>query len=88
MVVVDISESVGVAQAADLLGLTDRTVHRLIDPGELPARRLGPPVWIDRADVDAYLEQFRVVPGTLPSADYTNSSSRTSRNLDDLLTDS
>jgi len=70
--VVDISESVGVAQAADLLGLTDRTVHRLIDPGELPARRLGPPVWIDRADVDAYLEQFPVVPGPLPCADHTN----------------
>ena len=44
------------AEAADYLGITDRTLRRMIARSELPAYRLGPRLLrIDAADLDALL---------------------------------
>lgn len=50
------------AEAAEYLGVTDRTLRRMIAAGDLPAYRLGKRLLrVDLADVDALL---RRVPAT------------------------
>jgi len=53
------------ADAAAALGITLRTVYRLIDDGELQAFRIGRVIRLKQTDVDAFLEQARIRPGTL-----------------------
>lgn len=45
------------AEAAEFLGVTDRTIRNLISSGQLQARRIGNSrmIRIDRADLDALL---------------------------------
>ena len=52
-------------QAADYLGITDRTLRRMIAAGKLPAYRLGPRLLrIDVADLDALLRPVPVGGGS------------------------
>lgn len=53
------------ADAAKSLGITPRTLYRFIDQGELPAYRFGRVIRVKRTDVDAFIEQSRIEPGTL-----------------------
>ena len=52
-------------QAALLLGVTIRTVYRLVDDGELTAYRFGRVIRIKRSDVTTFIESCRIEPGTL-----------------------
>ena len=52
-------------QAADRLGLTPRTLYRLIDHGQLPAYRFGRVIRLQRREVEDYITACKVVPGTL-----------------------
>ena len=52
-------------EAARRLGVTPRTLYRFIDEGGVPAYRLGRVIRLKQSDVDAYIEQCRIEPGTL-----------------------
>ena len=47
------------------LGLTTRTIYRIVDIGQLPAYRFGRVFRFKASDVDAFIEESRVEPGTL-----------------------
>lgn len=51
--------------AAAALGITSRTLYRFINQGDLPAYRFGRVIRVKRVDVDAFIEQARIEPGTL-----------------------
>lgn len=53
------------AEASDRLGVTLRTLYRLVDEGRLPAYKIGRVIRIKEDDVDAYLESARIQPGSL-----------------------
>lgn len=55
----------GSAEAARYLGITTRTLYRLIDSGDLPAYKLGRVIRLKRSDVEAFIEGARITPGTL-----------------------
>jgi excisionase family DNA binding protein len=55
----------GTAEAARYLGLTSRTLYRLIDEGQLPAYKFGRVIRLKQTDVDAFVEGSRIEPGTL-----------------------
>ena len=46
-------------QVGDLLGVTDRTVWKLVDLGQLPAVRVGRSVRIDPRDLRRFIEQAK-----------------------------
>ncbi|NNC79452.1 MAG: helix-turn-helix domain-containing protein [Acidimicrobiales bacterium] len=52
-------------EAAAALGLTPRTLYRLIDEGQLPAYRFGRVIRLKQTEVDAFVETSRIEPGTL-----------------------
>lgn len=50
-------------EAADLLGISVRTLEKMIARGALPAYRIGPKtVRLRREDIDDYLESHRAAP--------------------------
>jgi excisionase family DNA binding protein len=49
----------GVAEAAKLLGVSEKTVRRLIDSGSLIAHRIGHSVRISEDDLRLFLNQHR-----------------------------
>lgn len=52
-------------EAAEYLGITDRTLRRMIAAGDLPAYRLGPRLLrLDLADLDKLLRPVPVGGGT------------------------
>lgn len=53
------------ADAADALGITPRTLYRMIDNGDVAAFRFGRVIRLRRVDVDAFIERSRVEPGSL-----------------------
>ena len=55
----------GTKQAASYLGLTPRTLYRLIDQGEIPAYHMGRVIRLKQEDLDAFVERARVTPGSL-----------------------
>ena len=55
----------GTQDAARHLGITARTLYRLIDEGEIPAYKLGRVLRLKLKDVEAFLESARVQPGDL-----------------------
>jgi excisionase family DNA binding protein len=55
----------GTQEAARQLGITARTLYRLIDEGEIPAYKLGRVLRLRLSDVEAFLESARVKPGDL-----------------------
>jgi excisionase family DNA binding protein len=52
-------------EAADELGVTTRTVYRLIDDGALCAHRIGRVIRVMATELDAFLDRSRIRPGTL-----------------------
>ena len=55
----------GTPKAAEYLGISPRTLYRLIDQGRIPAYEIGRVYRLKVADLDAFLESARVEPGTL-----------------------
>jgi excisionase family DNA binding protein len=55
----------GTQDAARQLGITARTLYRLINEGEIPAYQLGRVLRLRLSDVEAFLESARVQPGDL-----------------------
>lgn len=51
--------------AAERLGITTRTLYRMIDLGELPAYKLGRVIRLQACEVDEYMEACRIQPGDL-----------------------
>ncbi len=56
---------VSTAEASERLGVTLRTLYRLVDEGRLPAYKIGRVIRIKEDDVEAFLENARIQPGTL-----------------------
>lgn len=52
-------------EAARRLGITTRTLYRFVDEGSLPAYKMGRVFRLKRKDVDAFIEQSRIAPGSL-----------------------
>jgi excisionase family DNA binding protein len=55
----------GVPALAEELGVTLRTVYRLLDSGELASYRIGRVIRVRRRDVEEFLERVKVRPGDL-----------------------
>ncbi len=53
------------AEAASRLGVTSRTLYRFIDEGQLPGYRFGRVIRLKASEVDSFIEQCRIEPGTL-----------------------
>jgi excisionase family DNA binding protein len=53
------------ADAARRLGVTTRTLYRLIDIGALTAYRVARPIRLRERDVASFLESRRLLPGSL-----------------------
>lgn len=47
-------------ETARVLGVTVRTVYRLVDAGRLPAYRFGRVIRFRRHEVDAFIESSRI----------------------------
>ena len=59
------TEWLGTPEAAERLGITQRTLYRLIDEGRVPAYKMGRVLRVKAADLDEFLTQSRVTPGSL-----------------------
>lgn len=55
----------GTAEAARHLGLTPRTLYRLIDEGQIPAYKFGRVIRLKLDDIEAFIESARIQPGAL-----------------------
>lgn len=53
------------ADAAKYLGITPRTLYRFIDEGHIPGYRFGRVIRLKQDDVDSFIENSRITPGTL-----------------------
>ena len=53
------------AEAAKRLGITPRTLYRIIDEGQLPAYKFGRVIRVKEGDVEAFVEASRIRPGSL-----------------------
>ena len=58
-------EWMSTASAAEYLGITNRTLYRFIDEGQLAAYKFGRVIRLQRADVEAFIAASRVEPGTM-----------------------
>ena len=52
-------------EAARRLGVTPRTLYRFVDEGSLAAYKMGRVFRLKQSDVDAFIDQARVAPGSL-----------------------
>ena len=52
-------------EAARRLGVTVRTLYRLIDESELPAYKFGRVIRLQEGEVDAFIVASRIEPGSL-----------------------
>ena len=52
-------------EASARLGITLRTLYRLIDEGQVPAYKFGRVIRLKENEVDAFIESARVEPGNL-----------------------
>ena len=52
-------------EAARRLGVTARTLYRFIDEGQLAAYKMGRVLRLKLTDVDHFIEEARVAPGSL-----------------------
>ncbi|MGH8884804.1 MAG: helix-turn-helix domain-containing protein [Egibacteraceae bacterium] len=55
----------GTAEAARHLGLTPRTLYRLIDEGQIPAYKFGRVIRLKLEDIESFIESARIQPGAL-----------------------
>lgn len=60
-------EWLSTAESARRLGLTVRTLYRMIDEGKIPAYRFGRVIRLMGADVAEFIDRSRIVPGSLDS---------------------
>lgn len=58
-------EWLSTADAAERLGINTRTLYRLIDAGDIPAYKFGRVIRVQGKDVEAFVENARVEPGSL-----------------------
>jgi excisionase family DNA binding protein len=63
--------------AAERLGITPRTLYRFIDEGQVSAYRFGRVIRLKATDVDKFIDQCLIEPGTLEHL-YPDSSAATS----------
>jgi excisionase family DNA binding protein len=61
----DTSSRLTVRQVARELGVVPRTVHGLINTGQLTGYWIGRVIRVRRVDLDGYLESVRIAPGAL-----------------------
>jgi excisionase family DNA binding protein len=52
-------------EAAKRLGVTARTLYRFIDEGQIPAYRFGRVIRLQATEVDEFIQQCRIQPGSL-----------------------
>lgn len=52
-------------EAAKRLGVTVRTLYRLIDESELPAYKFGRVIRLQESQVNAFIDSSRIEPGSL-----------------------
>ena len=52
-------------EAARRLGVTVRTLYRLIDEAELPAYKFGRVIRLQESEIDAFITRSRIAPGSL-----------------------
>jgi excisionase family DNA binding protein len=52
-------------EAARRLGITPRTLYRLIDEARLPAYKLGRVIRLKQSEVDTFVDEARIEPGSL-----------------------
>lgn len=52
-------------EASARLGITLRTLYRLIDEGQVPAYKFGRVIRLKESEVDEFIESARVEPGKL-----------------------
>jgi excisionase family DNA binding protein len=52
-------------EAARRLGITQRTLYRLIDEGQVPAYKFGRVIRLQDAEVQAFIASARIQPGEL-----------------------
>ena len=52
-------------EAAKRLGVTVRTLYRLIDESQLPAYKFGRVIRLQAQQVEAFIESSRIAPGSL-----------------------
>lgn len=62
-------------EAARRLGLTTRTVYRLIDEGQIPAYKFGRVIRLQANEVDRFIDTARIQPGDLEHLYPTSTSS-------------
>jgi excisionase family DNA binding protein len=55
----------GTRKAADWLGVTLRTLYRLIDDGQITAYQVGRVIRVQESDLKKFLERSRIQPGSL-----------------------
>ena len=58
-------EWVNTEEAAKRLGITTRTLYRFMDQGRLPSYRFGRVFRLKLTDIELFIEDCRVEPGTL-----------------------
>jgi len=58
-------EWVNTEEAAKRLGITTRTLYRFMDQGRLPSYRFGRVFRLKMTDIELFIEDCRVEPGTL-----------------------
>ncbi len=58
--------------AAAMLGITARTLYKLVDQGSVPGYRMGRVIRFRRSDIEVAIEGFRIEPGSLQHL-YTDS---------------
>jgi excisionase family DNA binding protein len=61
----DTADWLTVRQVARELGVVTRTVHGLINSGQLTGYWIGRVIRVRRADLDCYLESVRITPAAL-----------------------
>ena len=52
-------------EASERLGVTLRTLYRFIDEGQLAAYKFGRVIRIKEGDVESFIEEARIAPGSL-----------------------
>lgn len=53
------------AEASERLGVTLRTLYRLVNEGRVPAYKIGRVIRLKEEDVEVFIESARIQPGTL-----------------------
>jgi len=56
---------VSTREASRQLGITVRTLYRLIDGGQIAAYKFGRVIRMKQPDIDDYIERARIAPGEL-----------------------